>query len=79
MDLIIAGGTVVTAVDTFRADVGIAGGRIAHIGQDLPCPVGCDVLDASNLYVLPGGVDAHTHLDSRGQGTRTADDFRSGT
>jgi dihydropyrimidinase len=79
VDVIVIGGTVVTAVDIFRADLAITGGRIAQIGLDLPRPAGCNVIDANNLYVFPGGVDAHTHLDSRGQGTRTADDFRSGT
>ena len=59
-ELVVAGGTVVTASDVFRADVGIAGGRIAAIGLDLK---GERTLDASGLLVLPGGVDSHCHIE----------------
>ena len=59
-ELVVAGGTVVTASDVFRADVGIAGGRIAAIGLDLK---GERTLDAGGLLVLPGGVDSHCHIE----------------
>jgi dihydropyrimidinase len=59
-DLAIRGGTVVTATDTFRADVGIRGGRIAAVGENLR---GAKEIDADGLLVLPGGVDTHCHLD----------------
>lgn len=77
MDLIIKNGTVVTAEATYTADIGIRDGRIAQIGGDLPEAV--RELDASGCYVMPGGIDVHTHLDSRSFGANSADDFRSGT
>ncbi|MDP9363012.1 MAG: dihydropyrimidinase [Chloroflexota bacterium] len=78
MDLIVKNGTVVTASDTFRADVGIKDGKVAQFGQ-LDAGDGTRLVDADGCYVLPGGVDVHTHLDSPSFGTVTADDFRSGT
>jgi dihydropyrimidinase len=78
MDLIVAGGTVVTASDTFRADVGVRDGRVVQIGRDLD-HAGAKLLDATDKYVLPGGIDTHTHLDMPFGGTVTADDFRTGT
>ena len=59
-DLVIRGGTVVTAADTYRADVGVRAGRIAAIGEKLE---GSDTLDAGGLYVMPGGVDTHCHIE----------------
>ena len=76
-DLVIRGGLVATATDAVVADLGIRGGRIATIDQGLP-PNGQEI-DARGLVVMPGGVDVHTHLDLDLGGTRTADDFESGT
>src|SRR5499426_3269005 len=76
-DLVIRGGLVATATDAVVADLGIRGGRIATIDQGLP-PNG-EEIDARGLIVMPGGVDVHTHLDLDLGGTRTADDFESGT
>jgi dihydropyrimidinase len=76
VDLVVAGGTVVTAADTFVADVGIADGRIVQVGGEMPETA--RRLDARGKLVLPGGVDPHTHLDSPSQGTVTADDFATG-
>jgi dihydropyrimidinase len=59
-DLIIRGGTVVTAADTFRADVGIRGEKVAALADTLS---GGPVLDAGGLLVLPGGVDSHCHIE----------------
>ncbi len=78
MDTVIKGGTIVTATETLRGDVGIANGHIAIIGLDLPI-AGALVVGAVGKLVMPGGVDPHTHLDSRSQGTVTADDWESGT
>lgn len=64
-DLIIRGGTVVTASDMFRADVGIAGGRIAALAERLD---GSPAIDASGLLVLPGGVDSHCHIEQLQRG-----------
>ncbi|MGF7033198.1 dihydropyrimidinase [Paenibacillus mucilaginosus] len=75
---LIRGGTIVTASDTYRADLLLRDGRIAAIGVGLPAE-GAEVVDAAGLYVMPGGVDPHTHLDMPFGGTVTADDFETGT
>ncbi len=54
----------------------IDGGRIVQIGDNL---AGTKVLDASGAYVMPGGIDPHTHLEMPFMGTYSSDDFRSGT
>jgi len=59
-DLVIRGGTVVTAAEQFRADVGISGGRVAALGERL---AGARTLDAGGLLVMPGGVDSHCHIE----------------
>jgi dihydropyrimidinase len=59
-DLVVRGGTVVTGTDTFRADIGIRDGRIAALADTLTGP---QTLDAGGLYVLPGGVDTHCHIE----------------
>ncbi|WP_423212319.1 dihydropyrimidinase [Paracoccus yeei] len=73
---VIKGGTVVTADLTYKADVLVEDGRIAAIGEGL---AGDRVLDASGCYVMPGGIDPHTHLEMPFMGTYSADDFESGT
>src|SRR5258708_1556488 len=78
-DTIIGNGSVVTATDNYVADVAISDGRIAAIGKDLPRQNASKVLDASGRYVLPGGIDVHTHLDMPFGGTTSADDFETGT
>ncbi len=78
-DTIIVGGSVVTATDTYVADVAITDGKVAAIGKDLPRDNATKVLDASAKYVLPGGIDVHTHLDMPFGGTTSADDFETGT
>ena len=77
-DLIVRGGTIATASDVFRADIGIRNGRIAQIGEALTGE--CEVIDASGKYVLPGGIDSHVHVSQpSGEGIVMADDFESGT
>ena len=76
MSTVIKGGTVVTADLTYKADVKVEGGRIVEIGPDLS---GNTVLDASGCYVMPGGIDPHTHLEMPFMGTYSTDDFESGT
>jgi dihydropyrimidinase len=75
---LIRGGTIVTATDLYRGDVLIEDDRISAIGVSLAAPAD-RVLDASGKYVLPGGIDVHTHLDMPFGGTTSADDFESGT
>ena len=77
-DLTIRGGTVVTAADTVRADVGVRGGRIVAVAESLPG--GAREIDASGLMVLPGGIDSHVHIaQPAGPGITMADDFASAT
>ena len=76
MSTVIKGGTVVTADMTYQADVLIEGDRIAAIGKDLK---GDKVLDAAGCYVMPGGIDPHTHLEMPFMGTTAHEDFSSGT
>src|SRR5712672_2050791 len=78
-DTIISNGSVVTAADTYKADVAIDGGKIVAIGKDLPRENATKMLDASGKYVFPGGIDVHTHLDMPFGGTTSADDFETGT
>ena len=78
-DTIIQGGTIVTASDTYASDLGLTGGRITAIAQDLPREAARQVLSAEGCYVMPGGIDVHTHLDMPFGGTNSADDFESGT
>jgi dihydropyrimidinase len=77
--LLIRGGTVVNADREFRADVLCEGGRITAVGTDLATPAGCETLDAGGRYVIPGGIDPHTHMQLPFMGTVTRDDFFSGT
>ncbi len=77
---LIKNGTVVTATDTYRADVWIEGETIAAIAQSGFAGVEADVvIDAAGKYVMPGGIDAHTHLDMPFGGTTSSDDFETGT
>jgi dihydropyrimidinase len=75
----IAGGTVVTASDTFAADVLIENGKITALMAPGSAPEAKDTIDAKGCYVIPGGIDVHTHLDMPFGGTTSIDDFESGT
>ena len=79
MTTLIRGGTVVNADRAFRADVLIEGDTIAAVGENLALPAGATVIDAGGLYVMPGGIDTHTHMNLPFMGTVTADDFFTGT
>jgi dihydropyrimidinase len=76
MTTVIKNGTIVTADLTYKADVLIDQGKIIEIGQGLK---GDKTLDATGCYVMPGGIDPHTHLEMPFMGTYSADDFESGT
>jgi dihydropyrimidinase len=77
MSILIKGGRVITAADDYVADVYVEDERISLIGESLDQPAD-KVIDASGKYVLPGGVDPHTHLDMPFGGTVTIDDVESG-
>jgi dihydropyrimidinase len=77
-DLAIRGGTIVTASDSYIADIGITDGRITEIATRIEGAA--EEIDASGLLVLPGGVDAHVHLDQpTADDTVMADNFETGT
>jgi len=76
MDLVIKNGKIVTAVDTYEADIGIEKGKIVGIGRGFE---GNETIDAKGMFVFPGGVDVHTHLDMPFMGASSSDDFETGT
>src|SRR6185437_1903213 len=78
MGTLIKNGTVVNATNSQRADVLIEGEEIAAVGANLDA-TGHTVVDATNLLVMPGGIDVHTHLDMPFGGTTSADDYTTGT
>jgi dihydropyrimidinase len=81
MKTLIKNGTIVTAVDQYRGDVLVEDEKIAVIGMslDIPAENVDKVIDAAGKYVLPGGIDVHTHLDMPFGGATSADDFETGT
>lgn len=78
MELLIKGGTVVTATESFPADVAVDGGKIVAIGKDLAVNAE-KVVDATSKLVLPGALDAHTHMAMPFGGTVSADSYLAGT
>ena len=77
--VLIRGGTVVNADRAFRADVLCQDGRIVAVAEGLSAPAGATVVDAGGQYVMPGGIDPHTHMQLPFMGTVTMDDFFTGT
>src|SRR5512134_4070957 len=75
--VLIKGGRVITAADDYVGDVYVENERISLIGESLDMEAD-RVVDASGKYVLPGGIDPHTHLDMPFGGTVTVDDVESG-
>jgi len=78
MRTLIKGGTVVTATETTKADVVIEDEKIAAIGTGIPVQADVEI-DATDRYVMPGGVDVHTHMDLPFGGSYCSDDFETGT
>jgi len=76
---LIRNGTVVTAAATIKADVLIEGEQIKEVRVGIPEAAATRIIDATGMYVMPGGIDAHTHLDMPFGGTTSADDFETGT
>ena len=77
--ILIQGGTVVNADRAFKADVLTQDGLIVAVGHDVPAPAGTVTVDAGGQYVMPGGIDPHTHMQLPFMGTTTMDDFYTGT
>ncbi len=78
MSILIKNGRIITAVDDYRADVFIENETVSLIGKKLDIEAD-QVIDASERYVFPGGLDPHTHMDMPFGGTTSADDFETGT
>jgi len=78
MKKIIHGGQIATASDVYEADILIENGKIVQIGKNISVE-GAEIIDATGKYVLPGGIDPHTHLDMPFNNTVTDDDWKSGT
>ena len=79
MNTLIRNGTVVTAEKTFPADILIDGDKIREITPGIPPETADRVIDATDMLLLPGGIDVHTHLDMPFGGTTSSDDFETGT
>src|SRR3954453_4558807 len=81
MRTLIKNGTIITAVDQYAGDVLVEDEKIAVIGMSLDIPAANvdKVIDAAGKYVLPGGIDVHTHMDMPFGGSTSADDFETGT
>ncbi|MHB8932603.1 MAG: dihydropyrimidinase [Bellilinea sp.] len=78
MSVLIQSGTIITASDTFQADILVEGEHIAVIGNDLAVPPDAQVINAAGKFVLPGGIDVHTHFDLPMFGTVSSDDHYTG-
>ncbi len=78
-DMIIKGGTAVTAIDASNVDIGVKDGKISEIGKDLKGDTEAKIINAKDMYVFPGGIDVHVHLQLPFSGTVSADDFENGT
>src|SRR5207249_10059268 len=81
MKILIKSGNVVTAVDSYTADILVDGSTVAMIGVDLEKVAGAvgKTIDATGKLVIPGGIDPHTHMDLPFGGTSSSDDFETGT
>ena len=79
MSIVIRGGTVVTAEHSFSADVYCEAGKIVAIGENLEVPSSAEVIDAIGQYIMPGGIDPHTHMQLPFMGTVASEDFYTGT
>lgn len=79
MSIVIRGGTVVTADQTWQADVYCENGLVKAIGKQLDVPDSAEVIDATGQYVMPGGIDPHTHMQLPFMGTVASENFFTGT
>lgn len=78
-DLLFKGGTVVTANSMFKADVAVSGEKIAAVAADIPASMAKKVVEVAGKLILPGAIDAHTHLAMPFGGTISSDDYKAGT
>jgi dihydropyrimidinase len=78
MTTLIKNGTIITATDMYKADLLVKNGIISEIGREIS-KIASEIIDAADKWVLPGAVDAHTHMDAQCDGMTTVDDFDTGT
>lgn len=78
MDKIIKNGTIITAFDTYKADIAIDDGKVVMIANDI-VDDSAEIIDAAGKYVLPGALDVHTHLEMPFGGTISSDSYEAGT
>jgi dihydropyrimidinase len=78
MTTLIKNGTIITATDMYKADVLVKNGIVSEIGREIS-KIASEIIDAADKWVLPGAVDAHTHLDTVCDGMTTVDDFETGS
>ncbi len=78
MTTLIKNGTIITATDSYKADILVKNGVISEIGREIS-KIASEIIDAAEKWVLPGSVDIHTHLDTQVDGMTTVDDFETGT
>jgi dihydropyrimidinase len=78
MTTLIKNGTIITATDMYKADLLVKNGVITEIGSEIS-KIASEIIDATDKWVLPGAVDAHTHMDVQCDGMTTVDDFETGT
>ena len=79
MDLLIKNGTIVNGSESFKADIAVENGKITQIGADISSTDNAKIVDADGKLVLPGAIDAHTHLAMPFGGTISSDDYFAGT
>lgn len=79
MDLLIKSGTVVNGSESYNADIAVENGKIIQIGNDIAPTDNAKIVDAAGKFVLPGAIDAHTHLAMPFGGTISSDDYFAGT
>ena len=79
MSVLIKNGTIVNADQSFSADVLCADGKIQEIGSNISAPNGAEIIDAAGQFVMPGGIDPHTHMQLPFMGTVASEDFYTGT
>ena len=79
MSVLIKNGTIVNADQSFQANVLCADGKIQEISSNISAPSGAEIIDAAGQYVMPGGIDPHTHMQLPFMGTVASEDFYTGT
>jgi dihydropyrimidinase len=78
MTTLIKNGTIITATDTYKADILVKNGVVSEVGREIS-KIASEIIDAADKWVLPGAVDVHTRLDAQVDGMTTVDDFETGT